>query len=346
MHPLDDTIAAIASPPGGAARGIDPPQRAGAAGLPGRLLPPGALRCISRRSRGRRRFPACCWLPGVAAPLPGELYLWPGKRSYTGPAGGRNPYARLAAVAGGPAADRLRRRGAAGGARRIHPPRLPGRTDRPDAGRGRARGRRRRRRPATARRLGPACRRPGPAAPSAARGAVGPVGRLGGPAWISPRKTCRRLAPGELSPRLDEAADDDRRPGRPNGRPAGDSRGGPRRAGRAAQRRQEQPLQRLGLPGQGVGFRPARHHPRLPRRRSRFRRRALPIDRHGGNPGRGFSAGQHRAARPRPPRASNTARPTCGFSASTRRSPGPQGTVRFSGRDAERRPENGTVPLG
>ena len=51
--------------------------------MPGRLLPPfaaGPARCLTRPTA----VPGLCWLRGLAAPLPGELYLWPGKRSYTG----------------------------------------------------------------------------------------------------------------------------------------------------------------------------------------------------------------------------------------------------------------------
>jgi len=83
MHSLDDTIAAVASPPGGAARGIV------------RLSGPEVAACVGRvftadanadwagagsptASSGHLR------LPGVAAPLPCDLCLWPTRRSYTG----------------------------------------------------------------------------------------------------------------------------------------------------------------------------------------------------------------------------------------------------------------------
>jgi tRNA modification GTPase len=84
MYPLDDTIAAIASPPGGAARGIV------------RLSGPAALGCLEQffqpaddddLSAGPPR--AICGelrLPGLFSPLPCEAYLWPDGRSYTGQA--------------------------------------------------------------------------------------------------------------------------------------------------------------------------------------------------------------------------------------------------------------------
>ncbi|MGD0901137.1 MAG: GTPase, partial [Thermoguttaceae bacterium] len=103
MTPHDDTIAAIASPPGGAARGIV------------RLSGPGLRNCLERcfrpdekgdsphlceapsgpfRQMGTVPFfqsittptavPGLVWLAGFASPVPCELYLWPGKRSYTG----------------------------------------------------------------------------------------------------------------------------------------------------------------------------------------------------------------------------------------------------------------------
>ena len=197
MHALDDTIAAIASPPGGAARGIV------------RLSGPGLRTClegcfrpdpyISLPSLARpTAAPGLCWLAGVAAPLPGELYLWPGRRSYTG-----QPVAEIHTLGSPPLLEALLRTVCAarqgGRAGRIHPAGLPGRTNRPHAGRGRA-GRDRRHRPTeTARRLDPACRRAGPAAPSAPRPAAGPVGpargragfRRGRPAAGRPRRVDR-----------------------------------------------------------------------------------------------------------------------------------------------------------
>ena len=91
MHPLDDTIAAISSAPGGAARGIV------------RLSGPGVLACLRPYFHAEgdaadavsadaalaapRAATAICGsfrLPDLASPLPGELYVWPDGHSYTG----------------------------------------------------------------------------------------------------------------------------------------------------------------------------------------------------------------------------------------------------------------------
>ncbi len=89
MYPLDDTIAAIASPPGGAARGIV------------RISGPGAVDCLMLHFRPQNDHaesaPAECLprplalvgllqLPDLHAPLPCDVYVWPGGRSYTGQA--------------------------------------------------------------------------------------------------------------------------------------------------------------------------------------------------------------------------------------------------------------------
>jgi tRNA modification GTPase len=83
LYALDDTIAAIASPPGGAARGIV------------RLSGPGVQHCLTAcfHAEPRRAGAAVAGptvLPGwfswetAIAPLPCEVLLWPGARSYTG----------------------------------------------------------------------------------------------------------------------------------------------------------------------------------------------------------------------------------------------------------------------
>jgi tRNA modification GTPase len=83
MHLPDDTIAAIASPPAAAARGIV------------RLSGPGLRNCLEGCFRPDpyvhlpsiahpTAVPGLLWLAGFASPVPCELYLWPGKRSYTG----------------------------------------------------------------------------------------------------------------------------------------------------------------------------------------------------------------------------------------------------------------------
>jgi len=85
MYSLDDTIAAIASPPGGAARGIV------------RISGPQALDCLGslfRPDDGRplasprfaQAVAGSLHLPGLHAPLPCEAYVWPEGRSYTGQA--------------------------------------------------------------------------------------------------------------------------------------------------------------------------------------------------------------------------------------------------------------------
>jgi len=82
-YPLDDTIAAIASPPGGGARAVV------------RASGPDVARCVERIfrtdepvelsaiARARVIPGSLLWAEG-AAPLPCDLYFWPGRRSYTG----------------------------------------------------------------------------------------------------------------------------------------------------------------------------------------------------------------------------------------------------------------------
>jgi len=115
MHALDDTIAAIASPPGGAARGI--------VRLSGPRLRPCLEGCfrpapyVHIPSLARpTALPGLFWLPGVAAPLPGELYLWPGTRSYTG-----EPVAEIHTLGSPPLLDALLRTVCAAGARPAEP---------------------------------------------------------------------------------------------------------------------------------------------------------------------------------------------------------------------------------
>ncbi len=115
MHALDDTIAAIASPPGGAARGIvrlsGPRLRACLEGC----FRPAPLVHLSSLVRPAA-VPGFCWLPGIAAPLPGELYLWPGKRSYTG-----QPVAEIHTLGSPPLLEALLRTVCAAGARPAEP---------------------------------------------------------------------------------------------------------------------------------------------------------------------------------------------------------------------------------
>ena len=85
MHSLDDTIAAVASPPGGAARGIV------------RVSGPDAFDCVARFFRDDEAEPPAepvhprasagsLRLPELASPLPCDAYFWPRGRSYTGQA--------------------------------------------------------------------------------------------------------------------------------------------------------------------------------------------------------------------------------------------------------------------
>jgi tRNA modification GTPase len=115
MHSLDDTIAAIASPPGGAARGIV------------RLSGPGLRDCLERCFRpdpyvplaslaAPTAVPGLLWLGGFAAPLACDLYLWPGKRSYTG-----QPVAEIHTLGSPPILAAVLRTVAAGGARLAEP---------------------------------------------------------------------------------------------------------------------------------------------------------------------------------------------------------------------------------
>ena len=102
MYALDDTIAAIASPPGGAARGIvrvtgprvrdclEPlfrpaergkePEKGDRHHLRQMEPVPFSLAFLARPTA----VPGLLWLPGLAAPLPCDLCLWPNGRSYTG----------------------------------------------------------------------------------------------------------------------------------------------------------------------------------------------------------------------------------------------------------------------
>ena len=89
MYPLDDTIAAIASPPGGAARGIV------------RLSGPAVLHCIANYFQPNvplATFPhavaGVLRLTELHAPLPCDVYLWSGGQRGTGPFfGGETPLA-------------------------------------------------------------------------------------------------------------------------------------------------------------------------------------------------------------------------------------------------------------
>ncbi len=101
MHNLDDTIVAIASPPGGAPQGIV------------RLSGWQTVACVRRffESDGLLEPSSVdrptslggnCHLPGMASPLPCELYLWPGRHSFTG-----QPVAEIHTIGSPPLLDAL-----------------------------------------------------------------------------------------------------------------------------------------------------------------------------------------------------------------------------------------------
>ena len=83
MSELEETIVAVASPPGGADRGIV------------RMSGPGVLACLAAvfKAHGPQlpadvesptALPGTLCLDSLASPLPCEVYLWPGQKSYTG----------------------------------------------------------------------------------------------------------------------------------------------------------------------------------------------------------------------------------------------------------------------
>ena len=84
MHSLDDTIAAIASPPGGAARGIVRLSGPGCVALPGRLLSPHAYGRLGVDCASPRPCPASAGSAALPHAAARRTVSWPGKRSYTG----------------------------------------------------------------------------------------------------------------------------------------------------------------------------------------------------------------------------------------------------------------------
>lgn len=80
---LDDTIAAIASPPGAGARGIVRVSGPDAVGCALAVFRPAqAIAAMARPSAVSGEFR----LPSWGAALPGEVFVWPERRSYTGQA--------------------------------------------------------------------------------------------------------------------------------------------------------------------------------------------------------------------------------------------------------------------
>ncbi|HUT12682.1 MAG TPA: tRNA modification GTPase [Thermoguttaceae bacterium] len=115
MYPLDDTIAAVSSPPGGAARGIV------------RLSGPGVRKCVEKVFRADGQLPDPAFtrsaviagalvIAGITSPLPCELYLWPDRRSYTG-----QPVAELHTLGSPPLLDAVLRCLCTAGARMAEP---------------------------------------------------------------------------------------------------------------------------------------------------------------------------------------------------------------------------------
>ncbi len=113
---LDDTIAAIASPPGGGARGIV------------RLSGPNARRCVEplfeplrgdvplSNVRRATAMTGLLRLPELTSPLPCDLYLWPDSRSYT-----RQPLVEAHTIGSPPLLECLLANVCAGGARLAEP---------------------------------------------------------------------------------------------------------------------------------------------------------------------------------------------------------------------------------
>jgi tRNA modification GTPase len=81
--PLDDTIAAIASPRGAAARGIVRISGPDVIGCVERVFRADGAIVLSAISRPRVIPGSLVWVEGTS-PLPCDLYFWPGRRSYTG----------------------------------------------------------------------------------------------------------------------------------------------------------------------------------------------------------------------------------------------------------------------
>jgi tRNA modification GTPase len=115
MYSLDETIVAIASPLGGGARGIV------------RLTGPNLRRCLEKCFRPDPPqnlpsvsravvSPGVLWLDGFASPTPGQLYLWPGTRSYTG-----QPVAEVHLLGSPPLLEAVVRAACHGGARPAEP---------------------------------------------------------------------------------------------------------------------------------------------------------------------------------------------------------------------------------
>src|SRR5690606_32625463 len=80
---IDDTIAALASPPGPAPRGIVRVSGEDVHDVLSDLFGPDDAEKW-RSPRGARRYPGAMPLPGLHLPLRVDVLLWPTARSYTG----------------------------------------------------------------------------------------------------------------------------------------------------------------------------------------------------------------------------------------------------------------------
>jgi tRNA modification GTPase len=81
---LDDTIVALASPPGPALRGIVRVSGEETSDVVAQLFEPEAGSRDWRSARLPRRFSGSLHLPTIAVPVPAALMFWPTRRSFTG----------------------------------------------------------------------------------------------------------------------------------------------------------------------------------------------------------------------------------------------------------------------
>ena len=81
---LDDTIVALASPPGPALRGIVRVSGVNTADIAAKLFSPEQESANWRSTKVPRRFEGQLNLPSIIVPVPASLIYWPTRRSYTG----------------------------------------------------------------------------------------------------------------------------------------------------------------------------------------------------------------------------------------------------------------------
>ena len=81
---LDDTIVALASPPGPALRGIVRVSGVETADIAAKLFKPDEESANWRLAKVPRRFAGQLNLPSIIVPVPTALMYWPTRRSYTG----------------------------------------------------------------------------------------------------------------------------------------------------------------------------------------------------------------------------------------------------------------------